>query len=237
ASQANGNARRSPGAGRRNVMTFGRLLRHNLFFHWRGNLAVLLGVAVGAAVLTGALLVGDSLRGSLRDLTLQRLDWVDYSLVGGRFFRQELALELGVQRISPAILLQGAATNTGATGTSATGALPVRRAGRVSILGVDERFWSAGSGSSTSAPNAAPGGKGLWESDKTEVVLNTSLAADLDLKAGDPVVLFLQKVSTVPRETLLGRRESSDVLDELKLTVRAVIPDNDLGGFSLNPVA
>ena len=76
-------------------MTFGRLLRHNLFFHWRGNLAVLLGVAVGAAVLTGALLVGDSLRGSLRDLTLQRLDWVDYSLVGGRFFRQELALELG----------------------------------------------------------------------------------------------------------------------------------------------
>ena len=64
-------------------MTLGRLLRHNLFFHWRGNLAVLLGVAVGAAVLTGALLVGDSLRGSLRDLTLQRLDWVDYSLIAG----------------------------------------------------------------------------------------------------------------------------------------------------------
>jgi hypothetical protein len=46
-----------------------RLLLLNLLFHWRGNLAVLLGVVVGAAVLTGALLVGDSLRGSLRDLT------------------------------------------------------------------------------------------------------------------------------------------------------------------------
>lgn len=46
-------------------MTFGRLLLRNLRFHWRGNLAVLLGVAVGTAVLTGALLVGDSLRGSL----------------------------------------------------------------------------------------------------------------------------------------------------------------------------
>ena len=38
-----------------------------------GNLAVLLGVAVGTAVLTGALLVGDSLRGSLRDRALRQL--------------------------------------------------------------------------------------------------------------------------------------------------------------------
>ena len=41
-------------------MTFGRLLLRNCFYHWRGNLAVLLGVVVGTAVLTGALLVGDS---------------------------------------------------------------------------------------------------------------------------------------------------------------------------------
>ena len=46
-------------------MTFASLLLRNLRFHWRGNLAVFLGVAVGTAVLTGALLVGDSLRGSL----------------------------------------------------------------------------------------------------------------------------------------------------------------------------
>ena len=48
-------------------MTLGRLLLRNLLFHWRGNSAVVLGVAVGTAVLTGALLVGDSLRGSLRE--------------------------------------------------------------------------------------------------------------------------------------------------------------------------
>ena len=41
------------------------LLVRNLLYHWRGNLAVLLGVTVGTAVLTGALLVGDSLRGCL----------------------------------------------------------------------------------------------------------------------------------------------------------------------------
>ena len=36
-------------------MTFTRLLLRNLLWHWRGNAAVMLGVAVGTAVLTGAL--------------------------------------------------------------------------------------------------------------------------------------------------------------------------------------
>ena len=45
-------------------MSLARLMLRNLLFHWRGNSAVFLGVVVGAAVLTGALLVGDSLRGS-----------------------------------------------------------------------------------------------------------------------------------------------------------------------------
>ena len=39
----------------------------------RANVAVVLCCAVAAAVLTGALVVGDSVRGSLRDLTLERL--------------------------------------------------------------------------------------------------------------------------------------------------------------------
>ena len=48
-------------------MTFARFLLRSMIHHWRGNLAVTLGVGVGCAVLTGALFVGDSLRGSLRD--------------------------------------------------------------------------------------------------------------------------------------------------------------------------
>src|SRR6516162_8158260 len=92
-------------------MTFGRLLRRNIFYHWRGNLAILLGVAVGTAVLTGALLVGDSLRGSLRALAQDQLGWVDHALVAGRFFRQDLASELQADQFAPAIFLQGAASS------------------------------------------------------------------------------------------------------------------------------
>ena len=46
--------------------------RSLIHFRWI-NLAVLLGAGVATAVLTGALLVGDSVRGSLRDLALERL--------------------------------------------------------------------------------------------------------------------------------------------------------------------
>src|SRR5437763_10005468 len=91
-------------------MTFARLLWRNLLYHRRGNLAVLLGVAVGTAVLIGALLVGDSLRGSLRDLTLEQLAWVDRALVAGRFIREDLASKLSADRSAPAMLLRGTAS-------------------------------------------------------------------------------------------------------------------------------
>ena len=57
-----------------------RLILRSLLFHWRTNLAVACGVAVGTAVLSGALLVGDSMRGSLRHLTLDRLGRIDEAL-------------------------------------------------------------------------------------------------------------------------------------------------------------
>lgn len=44
------------------------LVARNLVYYWRTNLAVMLGVATAVAVLTGALVVGDSVRASLRDL-------------------------------------------------------------------------------------------------------------------------------------------------------------------------
>jgi ABC-type antimicrobial peptide transport system permease subunit len=202
-------------------MTFGRLLLRNLFYHWRGNSAVLLGVAVGTAVLTGALLVGDSLRGSLSDLTRQQLGWVDHSLVTGRFIRQELAGQLQAERISPAILLQSSAITI-------VDPAPQNTAGRVTLLGVDQTF---GNGSSVQPP----GGADFWNSDKDEVVLNAALASELRVAPGDMLKLHLQKVSAVPRETLLGHRDASEVVDDLNVTVLAVLPNEGLGRFSLNP--
>jgi ABC-type lipoprotein release transport system permease subunit len=191
-------------------MTFTRLLLRNLLFHWRGNLAVLLGVAVGTAVLTGALLVGDSLRGSLRERALDQLGWVEHALVGGRFFREELAAspeKLGVTQAYPVVLLQGSA--------SSAGSQTVDRVPRVTILGIS--------------------GPKFGQLGQNAVVLNAALAGDLGVGAGDSIVLHLPKASLVPRESLLGRRTAGDVLDDWQVTVHAVLGGGPMSQFTLTP--
>jgi ABC-type antimicrobial peptide transport system permease subunit len=210
-------------------MTFARLLLRNLVYHWRGNLAVLLGVVVGAAVLTGALLVGDSLRGSLEELALARLGWVEHALVPGRFFREGLAGELGAGRVSPVLLLQGSASarhdhESGPTFANQSKAV---------LLGVDERFWPA---------EQLPVGRDFWHPPPAvnargrRIVVGAALARDLGLTAGDVVAFHVQKAGGAPRETVLGRRKAGDVVADLVLTVAAVLPDEHFGSrFSLAP--
>ncbi len=184
-------------------MSFFRLLVRNLFYHWRGNGAVLLGVAVGTAVLTGALLVGDSLRGSLRHLTEEQLGWVDSAMVGGRFVRADLANEFPDARVVPTLILQGAASTVPAEGSRE---LP-KRVGHITVIGYDNRFGL------TSDKSPPPAG----------VILNAALAQDLGVKAGDTITLHVQKASGVPRETLLGRRDEQSVLGRVRLPVGAVL--------------
>ena len=105
------------------------LLARNLAWYWRTNLAVLLGTATAAGVFGGALLVGDSVRATLRDLALVRLGNAQYAVFGASFFREDLAAQLG--NACPAIALDAVATHE----TSG------RRAEGVEVYGVDERFW------------------------------------------------------------------------------------------------
>lgn len=236
-------------------MTVPRLLLRNLLFHWRGNLAILLGVAVGGAVLTGALLVGDSLRGSLRQLAEQQRGWVEYALTAGRFFREELAAKLRGTHSAPAILLQASVVQL----TADQPAGP--RVRKVVLLGVDERFWEvaepvragepgrAGVGepgrvSTGRKPPDTVGGmsRSYWKPAEfvppaeRSVVLGSALARDLGAKVGDRILFSLEKVSTAPRESLLGRKDEKDVLLNLSLLVAAVLPDDSFGSrFTLSP--
>jgi ABC-type lipoprotein release transport system permease subunit len=200
------------------VSTFALLVR-NLFYHWRGNLAVLLGILLGSAVLTGALLVGDSLRGSLQALTLEQLGWIDEAMLPGRFFRAELAQELSAKQKSAALMLQGSAARTNSSGET-------DRVGSVTVLGVDATFWLA---------EKVPEGTEFWSSDAREVVLNRTLADALGAKVGEMVTLRVQKADAVPGETLMGKRKFEDATEPLEVKVRQILPDDGMARFSLRP--
>src|SRR5688572_30905530 len=107
-----------------------RLIWRSLAHHARSHLGVVLGAAVGSAALIGALLVGDSIRGSLRDMALARLGEVTVAMESGdRFFRDKLADEFTF----------GAAPIAQVAGTAARSDGEVR-ANNVQVIGIDERL-------------------------------------------------------------------------------------------------
>ena len=94
-------------------MTLLTLVRRNLSHYWQTNLAVIAGVSVAVSVLTGALLVGSSVRSSLRDLALERLGATDQVITSAGFVRESLADEEDIRGAPPAAYLN---PNTGPGG-------------------------------------------------------------------------------------------------------------------------
>ena len=191
----------------------------SLRYYWKMNVAVGVGAAVATATLTGALVVGDSVRGSLRDLTLDRLGLIDYALVSDRFFSEQIAAAIDDAGVAPAILLSGAAVH-GSTS---------RRASGVQIVGVDKRFWAMYEGGVDAAAAALETASSTFPA----VVLNTSLAEELEAGVGDDLLLTFQQMSDVPRESLFGRKGTADVVRTLRVTVSGLITDTGAGRFRL----
>lgn len=184
--------------------------------------SVALGAAIATAVLTGALVVGDSVRGSLRDITLERLGAIDQALVSDRFFRGQLASELASAsevQVVPATLLAGTAVH----------AQSRARASRIQIVGADPALAQMLGGE---LDFSDPAGAGAIF---PPAIINRSLQQQLGAQVGDDLIVSFQRQSAVPRESLFGRRASADVVQRLRVRLRRVIDDGNLGRFGLQP--
>lgn len=181
-------------------------------------LGVVLASAMTTAVLTGALLLGDSLRASLRKLALDRLGRVDEAFIPGRFFRQDLAEEWHQQcpeysHIVPLIRVSVSLENISQK------VEPTPRANAVQLYGCTSEFWDLGQ----VGPRRIPHGR--------EIVLNETTARLLNTATGDRLVIYLPEVKGIPAESVFGRRR--DLLRPVVVTLVDVIPDRNLGAFQL----
>src|SRR2546429_1630885 len=198
------------------LMTLWTLILRSLRFHARAHLGALLGAAVGSAVLIGALVVGDSVRGSLRDLALARLGRVQIALAANdRFFRAALSDELGHKG-----LIEGTVACAIALPATASRPDDSARANRAQVLGVDDRFWRLSEEQpSFKSPSA------------DEVILNQPLARQLKATTGDSVVLRVAKPGRLSREAPISPQEDTSV--SLRLKVTGVASDGEFGRFGL----
>lgn len=197
-------------------MRSARLVLRGLAYHRRSHAAVVLGVACAVSALAGSLLVGDSVRVSLRELFLQRLGRADYVLTSSRYFREALAAEAMARPgfaaafggTAPLLILEGVVTH------EASG----RRASHVVVYGVDERFWAL-----HGLADRGPGARDAWAS--------APLAAELAASSGDALVLRVASPADVPAASLFGHR--NDLGRTLRLTLERIRSTRELGEFSL----
>ncbi len=199
-------------------MTLFTLIRRSLAFHARSHAGVLIGAAIGSAALIGALVVGDSVRISLREMALARLGRVQLALNSGdRLFRDRLAADMQKAFAPDSGIQIAAATQLQGSGNAVNGAA---RANLVQVLGVDSSFWQF-----------AEQPPGLTEIPVDEVVLNQPLARQLEAKVGDTVLLRVLKPSLLSRDAAITPQDDLSVA--MRLKVHAIVSDAGLGRFSL----
>jgi putative ABC transport system permease protein len=194
-----------------------QIVIRSLTYYWRTNVAVVLGVATAVSVLAGALLVGDSVRGSLRDLLLGRLGRTDQVVASTSLFREQLAQDLAAQdefkagfsAVTPLLVVQGMVTaqNEG------------RRMAQARVYGVDERFWRFHEVDGVTGP------------DNREAFLSPALARQIAAGNGDSILVRVQRPTDIPLESLHGQRDNLG--RSMRLTVANVLPADSLGEFSL----
>ena len=159
-------------------MTLTNLAIRGVRHYWRTNLATALGLATAAAVMAGAIAVGESVRESLRELAFSRIGRTDRVLVSNGFFREALAPG------APMIALEAVVTHDESG----------RRASRVALYAVDRRFWEFHQ-RSQQPPRAG------------EVLLSPALAQELGAKPDDGILVRVPQVSAIPAESLHGRKD------------------------------
>ena len=181
---------------------------------WQIHLTVALCTAVATGVLAGALLVGDSVRGSLRSLTTERLGTIQHALLADHFFQPNI---LDRQNTVPAILLNGTVVAPQAQ----------TRASKVNVLGITEDFFTFWAGDPAPNLNKTP------TQSFNAIVINAALQSELNVQIGDMLLVNVAQVADIHPEFLLGERDAAEAIQSLRLVISDIVPTKNAGRFNL----
>jgi len=195
-------------------MTILRFIYNNLRYYIRKNLLLALGVAISGAVLTGALVVGDSVQYSLNRIVEHRLGEITHVLkAGDRYFTRELSLRVEKELqipVSSMLLQEGSAVADGGA----------RRINHIQVLGVDSSF-----------DRLAGLDEYFSKLSGDSIIISRNLANRLSVRAGDELLLRIEKASLIPLNAPFVSDAESIVT--LRATVKDVADDPELGRFNL----
>lgn len=195
------------------------LALNGIRYYWRTNLGVFAGATLASAVLTGALLVGNSVDHSLETFAKLRLGTIEFAMTTQQqFILQDLPNALSANLdtdVAAALQVRGMAIYQGDTAEDRT------QVNQVEVLGIAEDFWEFSNGSGVVlGPN--------------ETAINQKLAIALGVTEGDEISLRVAKPSLLARDAPLSMR-GEERTRRGRYTVKRIVPDDELGRFSLSP--
>lgn len=184
----------------------------SLLHHRQSNFWIIMGSALCTAILLGALVVGDSVRGSLTQHVYNRLGSARFGLVSGnRLFHADLADTLSFSlgtTVTPLYRVPGIAVGEG------------QRLDRIQVVGVDQSF------------DILANIENLYGSlASDEVIVNDQLANSLGLRQGDSFLLRVEKTSAMPKGAPLSSADISTVASRVR--VKHLVGADEFGHFDL----
>jgi ABC-type lipoprotein release transport system permease subunit len=212
---------------------FRGLIARNLWFHWRGHLAVLLATATATAVIVGALLLGDCVRGTLRHQALDRLAGAQLAVANPqRFFKADLEYRLthwlefqdktGLGHVRPLPMIQTTGRVSRGDGQAAANQVQVLGVGGIEYgLEYLRRFDAPRVHLEAEGPPLPPA-----------VGVNPALASRLGIRVGDEVVVRVAKPEAMAIDSPMFATDDNTVT--FRIPVKWIVPAGQWGDFSLH---
>jgi len=181
-------------------------------FYRKQHLALVLACVISTAVITGSLIIGDSVGYSLKQIVESRLGSIEFVLQSNnRFVRTELAKEMAAKlnaKAASVLTLQGVLSN------------PENelRKNKVQVNGIDTNFWLF---ANTKMPLLK----------NNEAIISQNLAEELGLKKGDDMGLRIEKIEVLPLNSPFNAERTNYI--SLRLKIIGIADKNSMGNFSL----
>ncbi|MBN2711652.1 MAG: FtsX-like permease family protein [Planctomycetes bacterium] len=194
-----------------------RIVFRNLLYYRRNNATLALATAVCVGIICGALLIGSSVRASLKDLALKRLGPVDKVLSTGITLDPAIASKMSDNNRGTYIslvMLNGSARKPN-SGLSSN---------KINLIGLPDLGAEEYGGYFEACVNLAG----------RNAVINQVLADDIGANPGDEIIMKIPSIMVAPAESLFGRRRVGENITSLRLKVASIIPMDKAGRFSLD---
>ena len=175
-----------------------------------------MGVALSTAILLGAMIIGDSVRFSLEQITYGRLGRTSQVITAGeRLFSKKLSEEISTKtglRTSSLLRSNGVAILEGGK----------FQFNQLAVWGVDTTL------------EYFAGRPGTFDLKGNEAAINENLARLANLKPGDELLLRVKKLNTFPANTPFVSAAESSV--SFRITIGKIFKSEELGNLNLQNI-